>query len=167
MSLNSRKRQLERRPALIRILNGRRIRQPPVNHPGCTRPNWTFLRRGTSAKRDYNIQLDGTVCGKLIPTLGSKICGHISRALENLQRDGVRLAGRLASAADSPIGSAAPRIQYSFRDEAASRVARAQEQDVEDSVGHRARLIPSVRQHRERDRTGCRGGGVTIGASAC
>jgi hypothetical protein len=82
--LNSRQCLLERPSALIRILNGRRIRQTPVQSLGCAEPNGTLFRRGTIAKRDHNIQALLTVRGKLIPTLGSQVRSLIPGALENL-----------------------------------------------------------------------------------
>jgi hypothetical protein len=54
--LNVRQCLLERPSALIRILNGRRIGQPPMQSLGCAEPNGTLFRRGAIAKRDHNIQ---------------------------------------------------------------------------------------------------------------
>ena len=119
----------------FRASNRCRVGDSPVRRHRFSRPDRAHLTGRVVA--DSENEIDGRRAGscKLVPTLASQVLCWEIHALEQLDSHRVHLASGKASRTESAEPTLTPVIEKRLGEDAPRRVARAQEQDVIDTIG--------------------------------
>src|SRR5690242_4363886 len=100
-------------------------------------PIGTDLARRVVTNREHEIQWGRAQSGEFVPALAAQVFSRQIHFLQQLQCDRVYRAFGMAARAEAAKAALPPLIDQGFRDDAACRVAGAEEQYVVRSICHR------------------------------
>ena len=149
-------------PLRIRAFGGGGIGKAPMRGDRLARPDRAHLAGGVVADGDDEIHLRRIARREVVPALAQQVFGRQVDAAQQVERQRVDVALRMAAGAVAAELALAPVVEKHFRHDAARRIAGAEEQDIACAVaigapvlgfrrrGARGRRAPSARGGRRR-----------------
>src|SRR5262249_2791445 len=122
-----------------------RIRYAPVRGHRLARPQGTGLAGRVVAYREHEVQGRSARLSELVPALRAQAFGLELLSLQQLQRERIYFAGRMAAGAECTEAAGARSVQIGLGEDRSRRVARAEEQDVVQPGCHFSSRKPWVR----------------------
>src|SRR5665809_15098 len=107
-----------------------RIGQPPMGAHRLPRPYWASFLRGVVADGEHEIELGRAGCGKLIPRLGAELRHVVIGFFQQVERQRMDVAERLAAGAIGVEFTAPEAVQDALGHDRARGVAGAKKENV-------------------------------------
>ena len=115
---------------LVAALNRRRVRYAPMRADRAPRPDRAHLRSRRIANGEDEIDLGSGGPNELVPALGARIAQRQSTSFEQLQRERIHFAGRMAARAVGAEAAAAGAVEIALSQDRPRGVSGTEKEHV-------------------------------------